>query len=518
MVVGFLFGREPIVLAYSHATRKRREETGAGDRPPADAPMAQTVVQSEREPREAKAAPAVACAEEPAGEGCGDGAGADRRAVAIDVRGLGKCYQVYKHPADRLKQALLRWKKRYYREFWAVQGVSFTVRRGESVGIIGRNGSGKSTLMQMIAGTLHPTEGSVRVNGQISALLELGAGFNGEFTGRENVYLSGSIRGMSRKRINELFDRIVEFADIGDFIDQPVKTYSSGMYVRLAFAVAAQVRPEILVVDEALAVGDVFFQQRCHRYMRDELAETTKLLVTHDLNAVANHCDRALVMHQGRVAFEGEPLDAIAFYTRIVHTEQFGGGKQGKGGRRAPGGHESEVRGANSGGVAGAIDESLPWREVPAEALGGAGDVVIRRVALADSNGQAVRAIQPRDAFACYFEVDVVEPKEDLIFGVMLNDRFGNAVFGDNSLSKPKVRLGCPEAGRYVVRLDYVWPEVRPAEYTATFGIGHGKHAHHHTVQCWAHNVVSVTGIAPQRPVHGMFTNPLKDVRITRVG
>lgn len=441
---------------------------------------------------------------------------ADTRPAAIEVRGVSKCYQIYKHPSDRLKQALTRWKRKYYREFWAVRDVSLTVRKGESVGIIGRNGSGKSTLMQMIAGTLNPTEGSVRVNGQISALLELGAGFNAEFTGRENVFLAGSIRGLSRKRVNELYDRIVEFADIGDFIDQPVKTYSSGMYVRLAFAVAAQVRPEILVVDEALAVGDVFFQQRCHKYMREELADTTKLLVTHDLNAVANHCDRALVMHKGRVAFEGEPLDAIAFYTKIVHNAQFGGDKAPGG--AAKGRTQGEVQGANSGDASGALDESLPWVEVTADKLGGAGDVVIRRVALADSNGEPVRAIQPRDSYACYFEIDVATPKKDLIFGVVMNDRFGNAVFGDNSLSKPRADLSCPEAGSYVVRMDYVWPEVRPAEYTATFGIGEGKHAHHHTVQCWAHNVVSVTGIAPQRPVHGMFTNPVKDVRITRVG
>ena len=473
--------------------------------------MAEAAIQPGSDHREPKAGPAVL-------RGQTRAAAVDTRPAAIDVRGISKCYQIYKHPSDRLKQALTRWKRKYYREFWAVRDVSFTVRRGESVGIIGRNGSGKSTLMQIIAGTLSPTEGSVRVDGQISALLELGAGFNAEFTGRENVFLAGSIRGLSRKRVNELYDRIVEFADIGDFIDQPVKTYSSGMYVRLAFAVAAQVRPEILVVDEALAVGDVFFQQRCHRYMREELADTTKLLVTHDLNAVANHCDRALVMHKGRVAFEGEPLDAIAFYTRIVHNVQFGGekrpGPDAGAARRAQG----EVLGANSGGVPGSFDESLPWLDVPADKLGGAGDVLIRRVALADSNGEPVRAIQHRDSFACYFEIDVATPKQDLIFGVVMNDRFGNAVFGDNSLSRSDVVLECPEAGRYVVRLDYLWPEVRPAEYTATFGIGEGKHAHHHTVQCWAHNVVSVTGIAPRRPVHGMFTNPVKDVRITRVG
>ena len=489
------------------------ESEAPGQAGPVLAGMAEATIQPGSDQREPKAGPAV-----PRGQTgrAAAGAAADARPAAIDVRGVSKCYQIYKHPSDRLKQALTRWKKKYYREFWAVRDVSLTVRRGESVGIIGRTGSGKSTLMQMIAGTLNPTEGSVRVHGQISALLELGAGFNAEFTGRENVFLAGSIRGLSRKRVNELYGRIVEFADIGDFIDQPVKTYSSGMYVRLAFAVAAQVRPEILVVDEALAVGDVFFQQRCHKYMREELAATTKLRVTHDLNAVANHCDRALVMHKGRVAFEGEPLDAIAFYTKIVHNAQFGGDKAPGTGAKSP--PQGEVLGANSGGTAGALDESLPWVEVPADKLGGAGDVVIRRVALADSNGEPVRAIQPRDAFACYFEIDVATPKQDLIFGVVMNDRFGNAVFGDNSLSKPKVALTCPEAGTYVVRMDYVWPEVRPAEYTATFGIGEGKHAHHHTVQCWAHNVVSVTGIAPQRPVHGMFTNPVKDVRITRVG
>lgn len=431
-----------------------------------------------------------------------------RAEPAIEVRGVSKCYQIYKRPADRLKQALTRWKKKYYREFWAVRDVTFSVAKGETVGIIGRNGSGKSTLLQMIAGTLTPTEGTVAVRGRLSALLELGAGFNPEFTGRENVFLAGSIRGLSRAEVNRLFDRIVEFADIGDFIDQPVKTYSSGMYVRLAFAVAAQVRPEILVVDEALAVGDVFFQQRCHRYMREELAGTTKLLVTHDLNAIANHCDRAIVMHRGRMAFEGTPLDAIAYYTRVVHTERFGGEKKSQG----------EVSGANSAGGVGEVNDALPWLDVPPEKTGGAGEVTIRRVALADANGEAVQAIQPGDAFACYYEVEVGAPKGELIFGVMMNDRFGKAVCGDNSLSHRNGRIDLPEAGRYVVRLDYSWPELQPGDYTATFGVGEGRHAHHHTVQCWAHNVVSLTAISPRRPVHGLFTNPLKDIRVERVG
>jgi ABC-type polysaccharide/polyol phosphate transport system ATPase subunit len=470
--------------------------------------MVQTAVEQPQSERLGPGGNGVAVRAASAVEGKGGGAGSG---PAVELRGVGKCYQIYKHPADRLKQALTRWRKQYYREFWAVRGLDLSVARGQSVGIIGRNGSGKSTLVQMIAGTLTPTTGTIRVDGQVSALLELGAGFNPEFTGRENVYLAGSIRGLSRKRVGELFGEIVEFADIGDFLDQPVKTYSSGMYVRLAFAVAAQVRPEILVVDEALSVGDIFFKQRCHKYMQEDLRDTTKLLVTHDLNAVANHCDRAIVMSRGELVFDGTPLDAIAYYTKIMHTERFAPAVRGSSGG-------GEFRGANTGAAGGSVPETLPWVEVEEDRRGGAGEIVIRRVAIADADGEAIRAIQPGDPFACHFEVEVVSPKRDLLFGVAINDQFGKTVCGDNSLSLPHGSVDCPEAGRYRVQADFVWPELQPGEYTATFGVGEGRHAHHHTVQCWAHNVVALTAIAPRRPVHGMFTNPMKDIRISRVG
>lgn len=483
--------------------------------------MVQTAEQTQterRDPGDGAAAVRAPAALEAKGRTAGG-----RETPMVELCGVGKCYQIYKHPADRLKQALTRWRKRYYREFWAVRDLSLSVSRGESLGIIGRNGSGKSTLVQMIAGTLTPTTGSVRVRGQISALLELGAGFNPEFTGRENIYLAGSIRGMSRRRVNELFDDIVAFADIGDFLDQPVKTYSSGMYVRLAFAVAAQVRPEILVVDEALSVGDIFFKQRCHKYMQEDLAETTKLLVTHDLNAVATHCDRAVVMSGGRMVFDGTPLDAIAYYTKIMHTERFAasgqsGGVRGGGQSGGPGGGAGSFRGANTGAPAGDGADTLPWVEVEDASRGGAGEIVIRRVAIADADGVAIQAIQPGDPFSCHFELDVTASKRDLLFGVTINDRFGKTVCGDNSLSLPHGSVDCPEPGRYRVQADFVWPEMQPGEYTATFGVGEGTHAHHHTVQCWAHNVVALTAIAPRRPVHGMFTNPMKDVRVTRLG
>jgi lipopolysaccharide transport system ATP-binding protein len=196
--------------------------------------------------------------------------------VAISVRGVSKCYQIYAKPEHRLKQAvwprlqrlLGRKGERYYREFWALRDVSFELRKGETLGVIGKNGSGKSTLLQIICGTLTPTGGEIRVAGRVAALLELGSGFNPDFTGRENIYMNGAVLGLTREQIDARFDDIVAFADIGDFIGQPVKTYSSGMYVRLAFAVIAHADADILVIDEALSVGDVFFSQKCMRFLR----------------------------------------------------------------------------------------------------------------------------------------------------------------------------------------------------------------------------------------------------------
>ncbi len=199
----------------------------------------------------------------------------------VEVRNLGRVYHIYDSPGDRLKQAFLWGRRQLYRDFWAVRGVSFQVASGEAFAIIGRNGSGKSTLLQMIAGTLQPSEGSLRVRGTAAALLELGSGFNPEFSGRENVYLNGALLGLRRSEIDRRYDEIVDFAEIGEFIDQPVKTYSSGMVVRLAFAVQVCVEPELLIVDEALSVGDVFFQQKCFARTRQTpqlRKRTTKVL------------------------------------------------------------------------------------------------------------------------------------------------------------------------------------------------------------------------------------------------
>src|SRR5499427_2720419 len=239
--------------------------------------------------------------------------------VALRVHQVSKQYRTYARPGDRLKESLTRGRFRRHKEFWALHDISFELNAGEIVGIIGPNGCGKSTLLQIIAGTLEPTQGEVWHEGRISALLELGAGFDPEFTGVENVYMNASLLGLSRRETDALLPHIERFAEIGDFIYQPVKTYSSGMYVRLAFAIAASVEPDILIIDEALAVGDAVFQHRCLRRIK-ELHErgTTVLFVSHDAAAVRALCSRAMLMNHGRIIADGPPAEVLNHYQQIV--------------------------------------------------------------------------------------------------------------------------------------------------------------------------------------------------------
>jgi lipopolysaccharide transport system ATP-binding protein len=243
--------------------------------------------------------------------------------IAIRVQGLSKCYRVYDKPQDRLKQSLWRGRRQYFREFWALRDISFDIRKGETVGIIGRNGSGKSTLLQLIAGTLAPTTGTVQVNGRVAALLELGSGFNPEFTGRENVYMNGAILGLSEQEISARFDEIAAFAAIGDFIERPVKTYSSGMMMRLAFAVSVCVDPDVLIVDEALSVGDIAFQLKCmDRLDRLVKSGTTLLFVSHDILSVKSFCQRAIYLTSGQMVASGPASDIAERYMMDVRNEQ----------------------------------------------------------------------------------------------------------------------------------------------------------------------------------------------------
>lgn len=239
--------------------------------------------------------------------------------IAISVDNVTKLYKLYDKPSDRFKEALGFSKRKKYKEHYALHNLDFQVKKGECVGIIGTNGAGKSTILKIITGVLNPTEGEVKINGRISALLELGAGFNMEYTGIENVYLNGTMIGFSKEEIDAKLDDILSFADIGDFVHQPVKTYSSGMFVRLAFAVAINIDPEILIVDEALSVGDVFFQAKCFKKFEEFKAlGKTILFVSHDLSSISKYCDRAILLNKGRMLTEGTPAEVIDVYKKVL--------------------------------------------------------------------------------------------------------------------------------------------------------------------------------------------------------
>ena len=242
--------------------------------------------------------------------------------IVLSVKNISKCFQIYEKPVHRLYQTLCAGRRNFYKEFWALRDISFDVHRGECIGIVGRNGAGKSTLLQIVTGTLQPTGGTVECRGRVAALLELGSGFNPEFTGRENVYMNASILGLKREEVDARYQAIQDFAEIGDFIDQPVKTYSSGMMLRLAFAVVAHVDADILVVDEALAVGDAFFQQKCMRFIRKFKEEHTILFVSHDAASVVNLCDRAILLSQGAMINQGVAHEITDQYLQLLYSAQ----------------------------------------------------------------------------------------------------------------------------------------------------------------------------------------------------
>ncbi len=243
----------------------------------------------------------------------------EEKKIAIQVTGVEKAYKLYDKPSDRLKEALGLSRKKKYREHYALKGVDMTIYQGETVGIIGTNGSGKSTILKIITGVLNATKGTVEVDGRISALLELGAGFNMEYNGIENVYLNGTMIGFSKKEIDEKLPDILEFADIGEYVNQPVKTYSSGMFVRLAFAVAINIEPEILIVDEALSVGDVFFQAKCyHKFEEFKKMGKTIVFVSHDLSSISKYCDRVVLLNRGVKLGEGTPKEMIDAYKQVL--------------------------------------------------------------------------------------------------------------------------------------------------------------------------------------------------------
>jgi ABC-type polysaccharide/polyol phosphate transport system ATPase subunit len=374
--------------------------------------------------------------------------------VAIAVNGLGKMYRIYRRPLERLKQMLCLGQRAYGREFWALRAVSLNVRRGEAVGIIGRNGSGKSTLLQILAGTLAPTEGTVETGGRVAALLELGSGFNPEFTGRENVFLNGAILGLSRAEMEARYERIVAFADIGEFIDQPIKIYSSGMLVRLAFAVAVHVHADILIVDEALSVGDIFFQQKCFDHIRRlKSSGVTILYVSHDLASIKSVCDRALVMKDGAIIFDGEPSEAVNLYFRDLG-DALGPSPMAAG--------PAEVASQGPVSIQGFLERSILRRGQLPVGIPGL-ELVAARVC--DEDGRDSISVGMMRALVFHLLICAHRTVEVPIVGMHVHDRLGNLVFASGTLQIGK-RLPHLKPGDHLVVSFKLELRVSPGEYT----------------------------------------------------
>ena len=361
--------------------------------------------------------------------------------IAISVNDVSKMYKLYDNPMDRLKESLGLSRKKKYKEHYALNHVSFQVHKGETVGIIGTNGSGKSTILKIITGVLSPTAGEIAVNGRISALLELGAGFNGEYSGLENVYLNGSMIGFSREEIDAKLQSILDFADIGDFIHQPVKTYSSGMFVRLAFAVAINIDPEILIVDEALSVGDVFFQAKCYRKFEEfkEMGKTI-LFVSHDLSSIGKYCDRVVLLNKGEKLAEGGAKEMVNLYRRVL-VNQYDDADLEEGAENAEAGQDGQLTDGTAGenvskkehaGGGRAMKDSLNLNPKVLEYGSKLGEIV--DFAIRDDTGMITNVIEKGKEFSVQMKVRFQADVNDPIFAFTLKDLKGTEITGTNTM------------------------------------------------------------------------------------
>lgn len=422
--------------------------------------------------------------------------------IAISLQNISKCYQIYARPQDRLKQSIIprlrRWvrarSRQYYREFWALKSISFEVKKGETVGIVGRNGSGKSTLLQILCGTLTPTIGEVNVVGRVGALLELGSGFNPEFTGRENIYMSSAILGLSHEQVEERFQDIVAFADIGDFIEQPIKTYSSGMYVRLAFSVIAHADADILVIDEALSVGDVFFGQKCMRFLRDFMQRGTVIFVSHDTAAVLNLCDRVIWLRDGEIAGEGPSKEVTALYLEDLYYE----------------GH-AELTPVSEMLPIVESDADLTPRDMRQDLINtspyrndieifdftqnsrafGTGQATVVDAGFYDADSNPLSWIVGGEKVRLTIKCRAIAKLTMPIVGFEVYDRLGQTIFGDNTyLTTRSQPVSVSPHDFVIVHFDFRMPVMREGDYTMSVAIAEGTqqdHVQHH----WLHEALA---------------------------
>lgn len=440
---------------------------------------------------------------------------------AIEVSGLGKCYQIYSKPSDRLKQMLVRGRRQYFKEFWALRDVSFRIRKNETVAIIGRNGSGKSTLLQIICGTLNPTGGEVKVNGRVAALLELGAGFNPEFTGIENVYMAASLYGLSRTEVDQRLDAIAAFADIGAHLHQPVKTYSSGMYVRLAFAVIAHVDADILVVDEALAVGDAVFTQKCMRFIRKFRETGTLLFVSHDMHSVLNLCQHAVWLHHGRVRDTGPAKSIAEKYLQYTLQEVYGQDAELESLK------QSNVEESEAGvKAATTVDQTtssvaqyggeMKVHDQLCDANGwksGGGEIV--SVALQPARGSNAGILQGGERVILTIRAVAHQSMDRPILGFLVRDRLGQDLFGENTLpftsfNPCSIKQGSEMEGEF----EFTLPMLPNGQYVVMASLAEGdlvNNIQHH----WLHDAL-VLNVSSSKVRWGLVGVPFNRISLSQ--
>jgi lipopolysaccharide transport system ATP-binding protein len=429
--------------------------------------------------------------------------------IAIRVNNLSKRYEIYDTPRDRLKQFMLPRAQRllgrstgqYFREFWALNDVSFEIRRGETVGVIGRNGSGKSTLLQMICGTLTPTSGSIETSGRIAALLELGSGFNPEFTGRENIYMNASVLGLSIEEIDARYDDIVAFADIGQFVEQPVKTYSSGMYLRLAFAVIAHVDADILVVDEALAVGDAVFTQKCMRFIRKFQERGTLIFVSHDTASVQNLCRSGIWLKHGRVEQLGTAKAVSEAYLQYTLQEIYGA--ESKLTSIGGGADEAEAPALTSDyGTQASVRDNLSdangWKT-------GHADIV--SVTLTKLSDETDAVFEGDERVRMTVRARAHQALERPILGFLVRDRLGQDLFGENTLHFTGLRPTPVAAGALFEGVfEFRLPMLPNGQYAVMASVADGdlqNHVQHH----WLHDAL-IVNISSSKIRYGLVGLP----------
>ena len=425
---------------------------------------------------------------------------------ALEINNVSKVYKLYDKRTDRLKEAFNPFRKKYHKKFYALNGVSFEVKKGEKIGIIGANGAGKSTLLKIITGVLNQTEGTINIDGKIAALLELGAGFNMDYTGIENIYLNGTLMGYSAEEMAEKAQKIIDFADIGDFINQPVKSYSSGMFVRLAFATQIFSEPDILIVDEALSVGDIRFQQKCFRAMESIMKDKTVILVTHDTAAVTRFCQRVVWINKGQKMYDGDVVEGLKQYQEFIINQAI---------------EEKKAVGNNDFVTGEEVQEDLETISdvnIP-ETLSsirpkGNGDAYIYRCGLFNENNENIDIVEPKQTVKFVVCIEYKKQIEKPILGLAIRDRLGNEIIGINTETLGK-NLSCAD-GKMQYIISFKVPELNKGEYTVSIAVANGYQADH-VQMCWIDDAIVFRIMDREHDIPGFIYIDEGNVEVYRI-